>query len=235
MFVKSLATTCEIGQTPTVRTREQSKAKRRDAILDAAITLLGQRESKEVTTEEIAAVAGVAAATVYNLVGTRDDLVHAIVARVLEDLAHSLATLAAAQPPDPIAAAFLIVEQTVDAFTTHSAAFRRIVALAQSTMIGEHPRDPSGLQVTAMRTAQSMGIIRQELDAAAVGRQIFVSYTGALSLWSNGRLDDDGFLTAARHGLLTALTAAATDEHRTAFLEQLAVSADRLEHHAWPH
>ena len=89
-------------------TREQSKAKRRDAILDAAIALLGVRDSHEVTTEEIADVAGVAPATVYNLVGTRDDLVHAIVARVLDDLAESLTAMAADEPPDPIAVAFLV-------------------------------------------------------------------------------------------------------------------------------
>jgi AcrR family transcriptional regulator len=185
-----------------MNTRQQSKAKRRDAILDAAITLLGVRDSHNVTTDEIADVAGVAPATVYNLIGTRDDLVHAIVARVLEDLAESLTALAADEPPDPIAAAFLVVDQTVHAFTTHSAAFRRIVALAQSTARAERIHDPSNLQVKAMQAAQSMCIIRDDVDAAALGRQIFVSYSGALSLWSNDRLDDDGFSTVARHGLL---------------------------------
>jgi len=170
---------------------------------------------------------------VYNLVGTRDDLVHAIVARVLDDLTDSLAILAASESPDPIAAAFLIVEQTVDAFTTSSTAFRRIVALAQSTVRSERLIDPSELQVTAMTTAQSMGMIRQDLDAAALGRQIFVSYSGALSLWSSGRLDDDGFLTVARHGLLIALAAATTDDHRTRFLRELGETGRRLDRTSW--
>ena len=214
-------------------TREQSKARRRDAILDAAIALLSVRDSHEVTTKEIAELAGVPPATVYNLVGTRDDLVHAIVARVLDDLAESLAALAADEPPDPIAAAFLVVDQTVDAFTTHSAAFRRIVALAQATARSERVRDPSNLQVKAMQAAQSMGIIRDDVDAAALGRQIFVSYSGALSLWCNDRLDDDGFSTAARHGLLTALAAAATDDHRDRFLAEMYTTGQRLEQIAW--
>jgi len=216
-----------------MNTREQSKAKRRDAILDAAIGLLGVRDSHEVTTEEIAEVAGVAPATVYNLVGTRDDLVHAIVARVLDDLAESLTAMAADEPPDPIAVAFLVVDRTVDAFTTHSAAFRRIVALAQATARSERIHDPSNLQVKAMRAAQSMCIIRDDVDAAALGRQIFVSYSGALSLWSNGRLDDDGFSTAARHGLLTALAAAATDDHRDRFLAEMSTTGQHLERNSW--
>ena len=97
-------------------------------------------------------------------------------------------------------------------------------------MSGRRLSDPSELQVTAMTTAQSMGIIRPDLDAAALGRQIFVSYSGALSLWSNGRLDDDGFLIAVRHGLLITL-AAATEEHRTRFVGDLGDtgrSLDRL-------
>jgi|TARA_R110002110_G_scaffold260860_1_gene476658 AcrR family transcriptional regulator len=216
-----------------MNTRQQSKAKRRDAILDAAITLLGVRDSHNVTTDEIADVAGVAPATVYNLIGTRDDLVHAIVARVLEDLAESLTALAADEPPDPIAAAFLVVDQTVHAFTTHSAAFRRIVALAQSTARAERIHDPSNLQVKAMQAAQSMCIIRDDVDAAALGRQIFVSYSGALSLWSNDRLDDDGFSTVARHGLLTALAAAATDDHRDRFLTEMYTTGQRLEQISW--
>lgn len=215
-------------------TREQSKSKRRDAILDAAVALLGVRDSHEVTTEEIAEVAGVAPATVYNLVGTRTDLVLAIVARVLDDLAVSLTSLAADEPPDPIAAAFLVVDQTVHAFTTHSAAFRRIVALAQATARrdGIH-QDPSTLQVKAMRAAQSMGIVRDDVDAAALGRQIFVSYSGALTLWCNGRLDDDGFSTVARHGLLTALAAAANDEHRERFLAEMTTIGQHLEQVSW--
>lgn len=178
-------------------------------------------------------MAGVAPATVYNLVGTRDDLVHAIVARVLDDLAESLAALAADEPSDPIAAAFLVVDQTVHTFTTHSAAFRRIVALARATSRPDRIRDPSNLQVTAMQAAQSMCIIRDDVDAAALGRQIFVSYSGALSLWSNGRLDDDGFSTVARHGLLTALAAAATDDHRDRFLAELYTTGQRLEQIWW--
>jgi AcrR family transcriptional regulator len=216
-----------------VSTREQSKARRRGAILDATIALLDVRDSHEVTTGEIAALAGVAPATVYNLIGTRDDLVHAVVARVLDDLGVALAALAANEPPDPIAAAFLIVDQSVDAFTTHSAAFRRIVALAQATSRRERLDDPSNLQVVAMQVAQSIGIIRNDVDAAALGRQVHVSYSGALSLWCNGRLDDEGFLTVARHGLLTALAAAAADEHRARFLAEMSATGRRLEQMSW--
>ena len=211
--------------------RDLNKAKRRDAILDATVTLFGQRPAEAVTTEEIAALAGVAPATVYNLIGTRDDVVRAVVARILAELAQSLAQL---DPTDPIAAAQLVVDQTVAAFVADSAAFRQIVRLAPR---GSSTRpdlvDPSEFQVAAMRQAQHLGIIRDGVDAGGLGRQIYLSYLGAMNLWSTGRLDDDGFLIAAEHGLFTALAAAATDGHRERFVDRLRVLGAALEADSW--
>lgn len=212
--------------------RDVNKAKRRDAILDATVALLDDRPSAEVTTEEIAALAGVSPATVYNLIGTRDDVLRAVVGRVLAELAASLDRL---DPTDPIAAAELVVDQTVRAFVTHPAAFRQIVRLApQGSRDGAEIGDPSEFQAVAMRRAQQLGILRDDVDAAAVGRQIYLSYTGAMTLWSTGRLDDDGFATAARHGLFTALAAAATDTERDGFLDRMRELGASLESTHWP-
>ena len=62
-----------------------------DAILDAAVELLDDTGLDVVTTEAIAAKAGVAAATVYNLIGTRDDLLRSLVRRVVTDLVDAVA------------------------------------------------------------------------------------------------------------------------------------------------
>ena len=211
--------------------RDANMAKRRDAILDATVALFGQRSSDEVTTEEIAARAGVAPATVYNLIGTRDDVVRAVVARILAELADSLAEL---DPTDPIAAAELVVDQTVRAFVADSAAFRQIVRLApRASSGGTDLVDPSEFQVVAMRQAQRLGILRADIDAAGLARQIYVSYTGAMSLWSAGRLDDDGFSIAARHGLFSALAAGAVDGERERFVERVRVLGTALETDAW--
>jgi AcrR family transcriptional regulator len=212
--------------------RDVNKAKRRDAILDATVALLARRSSNEVTTEEIATLAGVAPATVYNLIGTRDDVLRAVVGRILAELAASLEQL---DPTDPIAAAELVVDQTVRAFVADAAAFRQIVRLApQASSVGTEFVDPSEFQVTAMRQAQRLGILRADIDAAGLARQIYLSYTGAMTLWSAGRLDDDGFSTAARHGLFTALAAAAVDSERERFLDQVRVLGATLETDRWP-
>jgi AcrR family transcriptional regulator len=211
--------------------RDLNKAKRRDAILDAAVILLGTRDSADITTEEIAALAGVSAATVYNLVGTRNELMYQLVFRILTDLTESLQAL---DPGDPIAEAQLIIEHTVRAFVSNPNAYRQVVAVTQRAA-ASHPTpiEPASFQVVAMRQAQSMGIIRKDIDASGLARQIFLSYTGAAMLWSAGRIDDAGFLTAARHGLFTVLAAAATDDHREEFIDRLRPLSKTLEKKAW--
>ena len=152
-----------------------------------------------------------------------------------ELLGDALALVAVDDPADPLAAASLVVEQTVDAFTADSAAFRQIVAIAQKSPETERDRiDPSEFQVSAMLEAQRSGLLRGDVDAGGLGRQIYVSYMGALTLWANGWLDDAGFRTTARHGLVIALAAGGANEHRARFLEELGRLGAELDSSAWP-
>ena len=210
--------------------RERNKAMRIEAILGAAVELLGDHQLDEVTTERIASRAGVATATVYNLVGTRDDLLRALIGRVVDDLVAAVAD-ATARDDDPIAVAHLVVDHSVAAFTGHSRAYRQIVAAGRSIdrVPGNEWVDPSQLQVAALRHAQELGLLRDDVDPAGLGRQVYVSWIGAMEHWANGQLDDRGFAIAARHGLLVVLAASATEEHRSRFLDELRSTSTELE------
>jgi len=211
--------------------RDQNKAKRRDAILDALISELNKKNSADVTNEDIAALAGVSPATVYNLVGTREDLMMAAINRDLDALDRSLAEHAEL---DPLETAVLTVELAVESMTANSAAFRQIIPIARRVAgPGTLNRDPSSFLVQAMRRAQAAGLIRSEIDASGLGRQIYLSYAGAVSLWSAGRIDDDGFRTASLHGLYTALAAAATEQYQPEFVESFVRLSKELESTAW--
>jgi AcrR family transcriptional regulator len=209
--------------------REQNKAIRREAILDAALELLREHETRELTTEQIASIAGVSHATVFNLVGTREQLLHALLDRVRVDVQASLARLDASGGGDPIKAARLIVAQSAIAFSAEPVAFRRVVrAVGAGDAHGSSVFDPAQLQVAAMREAQKQGIIDPAFDAEGLGRQIFVSYFGALLQWSAGRLDDRALMVAVQHGLVSVLAAAATEEHRDRFVAELRALTKRL-------
>lgn len=210
--------------------RERNKALRVAAILDAAVQLLDEQPLGDVTTEQIAYRARVSPATVYNLVGTRDRLLHALLDRVVEDLVEEVA-LAAERDDDPIAVAHLIVDHSVAAFTSHSRAYRQIVAAGRSIDgdVPEPSTDPSELQVVAFGHAQELGVLRDDVDPAGLGRQIYISWIGAMEHWANGKLDDSGFGIAARHGLLVVLAASAVEGERGRFLDELRHAGTELD------
>ena len=213
--------------------RERNKAKRRDAILDGTLDLLRSAPLAEVSIERIAARAEVAPATVYNLVGSREQLLLACVDRVIERLVDALVQIHPAD--DPIAAASAIVERSSEAFIADGDAFRQIIsAVGGSPDRGSQLAfDPAQLQIVAMRAARQAGLLRRDVDPAAVGRQIYLSYNGALFAWAGRLLTDDGLRLAVQHGLWTALAAFAADEHRPKYLQRLRKLGPALTASGW--
>lgn len=208
--------------------RERNKAKRRHAIIDGALELLRTIPLSELSVEEIAALAEVSPATVYNLVGTRDQLLVACVDRLVESLEEALLSIDLTS--DPIAAAVLVVEVSNEALIADGAAFRQIVRAvnglaSEGTTIAV---DPGQFEIAAMRAAHERGILRGDVDPAATGRQIALSYNGALFAWAGGLLTDDGFKAAVRHGLWSALAGSATLDYRESFLDQLRRAGEDL-------
>lgn len=215
--------------------RERNKAKRRDAILDGALALLREQPIGAVSIDRIAERAEVSPATVYNLVGTREQLLLALIDRVIDGLVDAIAERAAAGVDDPVATAELIVQQSADAFVADAAAYRQIIGVVGdfSACGSMMAFDPAQLQIGAMRDARAKGILRRDADPAAVGRQIYLSYNGALLAWAGLGLTDAGFVIAARHGLYTSLVAFATDEHRPRLARELARLGRRLVAAGW--
>jgi AcrR family transcriptional regulator len=213
--------------------RERNKARRRDAIVDSTIALLRETSLSEVSIERIAARAEVAPATVYNLIGAREQVLVACIDRVVDQLVEALVVIDPAE--DPIAAAMAIVEHSADAFIADGVAFRQIIAALRGTA-GTDSRlavDPAQLQIAAMRAAQQRGLLRDDIDPAAVGRQIYLSYNGALFAWAARLLTDDGFRRAVQHGLWTALTAFASEDARAGFADRLRDIGPQLTAAGW--
>lgn len=212
--------------------RERNKSKRRNAIVEATLELARTRPLGEMSIELIAAQAEVAPATVYNLIGSRDHLLHACIDRVVDRLVDALVLIDPVT--DPLAAAVAIVDQSVEAFIADRDAYRQIIASIGNAGTGSMLTiDPAQLQIAAMRAAQQHGLLRDDIDPVALGRQISLSYNGALLAWARRLLTDDGLRLATTHGLWTALAAGASDAHRHDFLENLRLVGRRLAESGW--
>lgn len=207
---------------------DRNKARRRAAILDATLALLRTTPINKVSIEAIAAQAGVAPATVYNLIGSRDQLLLSCVDRVINSLVDDLVRLPVND--DPIAAAVRIVEGSCDAFIVDGDAFRQIAGEVNGIARGGRSIsfDPAQLQITAMRAAQEAGLLLTDADPVALGRQVFLSYNGAFFAWAARQLTDEGFRAAALHGLWTVLVAHAANDQLDDFRKRATDAATRL-------
>ncbi len=80
--------------------RERQKERRSREILDAATALIGEKGYDETSMEEIAAGAEVGVATVYNYFGSKNELLHALLAAYIEEELALGATVVSDPPQD---------------------------------------------------------------------------------------------------------------------------------------
>ena len=206
---------------PAVGLRERNKAKRRNAVLDAALEMLDDPEMVALTTEQIAERAELSVATVYNLVGTREQLLLALIDRLIADLMSSSAVNAPVD--DPVASLRDLISGSVEALTTRPTAYRRVVLQLTAAANGDlHTKlSPARAGSEEFRRAQAAGLVRHDLEPDALALQVYLSYNGALLRWAAGALTDISFKAAALHGLAVVLAASATPQTRASFDDDL--------------
>lgn len=189
--------------------RERNKSKRRDAILDATVSLLRDNEFNDVTIDQVASLAEVAPHTVYNLVGTRDDLAYALMGRVVTHMADT-APLPERVPLDPSEGLRALTDHGVDALVAEAAAYRAIVSAVSS--LPRWPgggREPFRVYDRAASLLEAGGVLRTGVTSKTVSRHALLGMFGAMMAWARGQTNE-GFRDDARLHLALVLAGTTT-------------------------
>lgn len=197
--------------------RDRNKRARTERILQAARELIRERQLHSVTLDQIAHHAQVAPATIFNLVGSREQLFAALV-----DQAHDQLTAALADTPEdnPAERVRAIVATLVSIFVSDRDVYRQVLTQwrESGTMLRASPY-PSISQ--ALRDGQATGMLRDDVDPDRVAAAVLAGCVGALHQWSVSLISDRTFGERCLYGVDLALAAMASDDARTALAARL--------------
>ena len=165
----------------------RASQRRRVAIAEATLALLRARNAAEVAVSDIAAEAGVSVATVYNLVGRKDQ----ILAGVIDGYVHRVSVELVKQPPatELVQAASVVITTAVDAALSDPLPLRAVV------------REPGTLNLVQTKGMGVEQLIEPRLCAAGaslgeareVAQLIVYGFWGTIVSWALGLISDARF------------------------------------------
>lgn len=157
--------------------------------MEATQSLLRERDADKVTAADVADVAQVSVATVYNLVGTRERVLSA----VLDDYVDRLASAVGAEdtPSDLVEAVVEVIRLATMFSLDDPLPLRAVLKELGPLELAENQRVGLGsvlAPLTGELTAGTAGARGEELT-----RMLVYGYRGVLMSWVYGLVDDDGF------------------------------------------
>lgn len=211
------------GPTPATGLRERHKQQRRERILTAIRELLRERPDETPTVERIAELADLSPATVFNLVGPREQQWAALCEELLGELDTCLAFAA---EEDPREQARRIVSDTAELFIADAAVFRHLVNSWErsGSLLQENPVPRLR---AALRRGQASGMLRSELHVEALIGHLATACGGALRQWAAGQISDAAFRRRVRFAVDVVFAAGASEDWATELSAPLALKKGR--------
>ncbi len=209
---------------PSVGLRERNVEARRQRILQAARTLLARGGLGALSMRKLADEASLSVNTLYNLWGTREEILRALT----QDAKSRIdALLPQADSADPIEYCRSLVRLTLRAMISDKELFQAMILAWLEGEIGGQPApiQPMGqaIQVLskAIRAARAKGLVECALGPEQVAWQIQHGAQFAAIQWALGRIDDAHFEARALYGLNLTLLGLVCDDRRPEVLTRL--------------
>jgi AcrR family transcriptional regulator len=210
--------------------RESNREERRQRILRAARVLIEADGAASLSMRRLAAEAGLAVATLYNLFGSKEEIRSAWGGDLLDGVDAELNDTPLEQP---LARARAVIHVGV-------AHIVREAAVTRPALLAGHfaPFDgdecavslrAAEMQRVALVEAVAQGLLRDDVRPDLLAAQIYEGFNAAQMSWAQGRIDGEGFLNKALYSLTVCLLAAATDATRPQLIAELREIEPRLE------
>ncbi|MGE4409735.1 MAG: TetR/AcrR family transcriptional regulator [Sphingobium sp.] len=202
----------------------QKTTERIDRILDAVRVILRETGDVSFTIKDVSTRAGVAPATVFNLLGNKNGLFYALLSRLLDDLFIGVRQYKAS---DSLQHCIEATNFVVELFLSDPVVFRELFLVFLGTRDELHRpwfmhRSLSFWRHSVSTAARDGLLPTAELDDDALPRSLMLMFIGSVDLWVHGDVSDEGFRTQAMYGsALVALGAASrgTDGLRKRMVE----------------
>lgn len=208
---------------------EQHKAERRERILVAARKLITQGGVEALSMRQLAREAQLSVATLYNLYGSKADILYALLDQGMDAFDQSLQAI---PTDDPIVFAQYCVDVATGLFISEKPFYRPLMAA-----INEHPdkeRDPIiGKHAMAdiikgLDTGAASGLFNGHSEVRLVARDIYLSLMQAVHFWSEEMYDDDQLREQCEYSILIALMGVVSESVRPAMMARVSELSNRL-------
>jgi AcrR family transcriptional regulator len=202
--------------------REAGKEARRQRILDAAAAIVEEGGLDALTMRRLSDTAGVSYATVYNLVGGKEDVLVAVLQSELARLSRELAAL---ETKNPIDHERELVAGLVDHCVARPRLYRPLVLAVHAPAAGGRGlpirRRTIATHERLIREAIARGLLVDDLDAAVLARHVTLAVNGVLRRWASGETRRSEFRAEADYALLASLLGVASPSTRKRLLTEL--------------
>lgn len=173
-------------------------AERRERILDAAREIIAEQGFEALTVRELAQAAGVTVPTIYNLVGSKDQVLIAAVAEQTERFVRSIERAAGDVVP--------IVEANLRELLRMPRYYRSLLRLLLTSDQAREARRTvwaalGGQLRVALGELAEAGGIEDWVELDALAGQIQGLIGGAAQAWANGAVSDDEFARVELYGV----------------------------------
>ena len=210
---------------------EQHKAERRERILAAARKLITHGGVEALSMRQLARESQLSVATLYNLYGSKADILYALLDQGMEAFDQSLTRI---PTDDPITFATYCVDVATGMFISEKPFYRPLMAAINENtdkerdpIIGKHAMMDI---IKGLDTGAAHGLFNGHTEVRLVARDIYLSLMQAMHFWSVEMYDDEQLREQCEYSILISLMGVVSDSVRPAMLARVSELSKRLEH-----